>query len=161
MDFLRDTHRLLAQLLASPVALGDRAVRQSSRSVVRIDVAIAALQVKGHRSMIERELDRAGHSSDEICGIFEIIGPQYHRVARIIDEYSQRFALTVVDMQHQNRGIKRKGSLLPRIRPEHADRTIRMNLAPVIPDVNLATPSSDARIHQTPRGFRNRSGDFL
>src|SRR5215471_19954564 len=160
VDFLRYARRLLAQLFASPVALGDRAVRESSRSVVRIDVAIPALQVKGQWSMTERGLDRACHSSDEICGILEVVGPQYHRMARIIDKHSQRFTLTVVDTQNQNRWIKRKGRLLPRIHPQHADRTIRVNLAPVVPDVNLATPSPDSRIHQTSRSFTNRFGDF-
>src|SRR5262245_61475607 len=82
-------------------------------------------------------------------------------MATVVYEHGYRLPLIVIDAQNRNRRIQRKRGLSTGIRPEHADRTVRMHLAAVIPDVNFAMARADSRIQQPSSSLRNRRGDLL
>src|SRR5213080_5505885 len=79
----------------------------------------------------------------------------------VVDKDGERLSTAIVDTDNRNRWIERCRGLLAGIGPEHADRTVRVYLPSVIPDINFAASCPNSCIYEMLTRFRNCAYDFF
>ena len=86
MNTLYHPDYLLRKLLSCPITKLDRSVLQGCSSIVRIDIAIGALQKETHGLASKRLLDRLPHDSDVVCGILPVVTSQNHGMTCVVHQ---------------------------------------------------------------------------
>src|SRR5215472_10057155 len=160
-DRLRDPRSFLAKLFSRPITLHKSTISQEGGGVVRIYVSVGALKKEAQGCGTKCVFHRAGHPTDVIRGILEIVGSEYYRMARVIHQDGDRCALKVVDANDQYRGVNWPGRLLFWVCPEHRNFTVRMHLPSVVSDVDLTASGPNLRVGKMLACFRDGSCDLF
>src|SRR6266851_6172081 len=104
-----------ARAFSRPIPHLDCILFQRCNGIVGVDIAWGTLQEKTERFFAECPLYGLGHHARIVSGVLKVIASKNDWMTRVVDQDGKRSPIRLVDTQHRDNRIHRRGRYLGKI----------------------------------------------